>query len=112
MLLAEALDRVLDIYRLPTTQTGTEWGGDMADTYTLLQDEIAARFELSRVDEWTVWIMDNTVTPRHGDRLIFDSGVQMEVTRVQPWTSANGTFHHFEMTAKEVFGTRIYADAE
>lgn len=112
MLLEQALDRVLSLYRLPDTPTGTAWAGDMDDVYELVVAEVTARIELTRVDEWTIWIMDDTTTPRHGDRLIFSDGLQMEVHRVQPWTRPNGDFHHFEMSAKEVFGTRTYADAE
>lgn len=111
MNLAEALDRTLSIGRIPAV-TGVGWGGDMDDEYATVASSVPCRIEITDIDQYTIWIMDDVVTPRVGDLvLITDWEPQLEVIRVQHWTRSTAEFHHFEMAAKPVYPTRRFVDA-
>lgn len=107
-----ALDQSVTLYRLPEAADGGGFAGDQSDTFSALGDPVPARRELTLNDEWTVWIIDDSNTPEYRDRMIFDDGMHLEISRVKPWTDFDGDHHHFEITATEVFGTRIYADRD
>ena len=97
---AISLDRLGTFSRMPDTITGSDWGGDQSDVYVAYATDVPIRYEITKVDSFTLWISDEDVSPEAGDRVTIGT-LTLDIIRVQPWTRINGAFHHTEMTAHE-----------
>lgn len=110
--LVESLDRTLTLSRLPEgISSGVAWGGDQDDVYIATDSGIPCRMEVTDIETYTVWLMDD-IMPVSGDRVsISGMNATLVVIRVQPWTDSHGAFHHYELTVKPVYPTRELVDA-
>ena len=112
-------DRLAILSRLPSSVDGdSDWGGDQADSFATVESDIPCRLELTDIDLWTVW-MSSTFSPQSADRISVTApkngivvDLLLEVVRSKPWTRLDGSVHHHEIVAKEVFETRSWADGE
>jgi hypothetical protein len=105
------MDRTLSLLRMDAGQTGTAWGGDQAEEYAPIDVEVPCRVEITDIETYTIWIMED-IAPVSGDRVsISGMNSTIDIIRVQPWTDAGGSFHHYEMTGKPAYPTRELVDA-
>jgi len=110
--LSSALDQLATLSRLPNTVDGvSDWGGDQADAYATVKEDIPVRVEINDIDTWTIWMADETAAPIFGDRLsIFPVGVNLDLKRVQRWSALNGDFSHYELMGTEISVERKFTD--
>lgn len=108
--IAWAFDKTASLQRLPDTVSDSDWGGDQSDAYAELQDDIPCRYEVTRVDEITVWLSAVSPSPVFGDRIITSDGLSLDVRRVFPWFGLDGFRSHYEIMTVEVPTSRSLTD--